>query len=363
MSARCKHSWLSQKRLQMPNSVFLWPGSVTFVNPVAFPDGTSGAPSITFASDPTMGLYRSGANSMVYAANSGSPLIAFTSNLTLQSGGKFQWSSTTSPLGSTDLFIVRDAPNTFALMNGTSPQEARFYRTFTDASNYGRLSILATGTDFQIAAQQAGTGGTSNLKLFAATGGQVFLGIGTTSKYGLDSSGNFVAASDNTLDIGASGANRPRTIYVGTSINSPSYSLALTTAQPVDQTGNATATLLMNGLGSAAAPATITPTSTGRVVFTVTGDLTNSTILDGVTYKLVYGTGSAPANGAAASGTAISATRSVAVAVAAQKQGFSVTGSATGLALATAVWYDLQIANVSGGTASVSNITVSANEI
>lgn len=174
----------------------------------------------------------------------------------------------------------------------------------------------------------------------------------------------FRRSASKTLTMDTDGAGGALTLVntVGTA-KATSYSLAMTTAQPADQTGNGTATLKMNGLGSAAAPATITPTATGRVIFTITGDLTNSTILDGVTYLLAFGTGAAPANGAAAAGTAISATRAVAVAVAAQKQGFSVSGITTGLALNTAVWYDLQIANVTGGTASVSNVTCVAREI
>lgn len=148
--------------------------------------------------------------------------------------------------------------------------------------------------------------------------------------------------------------------YLNITVQNP---MAVTTATPANQTGNATATLKMNGLGAAGAPCTITPVSSGRVIFVVSGDLTNSTILDGVTYKLVFGTGAAPANAAAATGTVIGATRSVAVAVAAQAQGFSIQASTTGLALATAVWYDLQIADVTGGTASVSNITCTANEL
>lgn len=138
---------------------------------------------------------------------------------------------------------------------------------------------------------------------------------------------------------------------------------ALSHANPANQTGNATATLKMNGLGAAAAPCTITPLQSGRVVFTIAGDLTNSTILDGITYILVFGTGAAPANAAAAAGTAISATRSVAVPVAAQSQAFSVTASTTGLTIATAVWYDLQMANVTGGTASMTNVDCTAYEI
>lgn len=137
---------------------------------------------------------------------------------------------------------------------------------------------------------------------------------------------------------------------------------ALSMAAPADQTGNATATFKMNGLGAAASPCTITPAYSGRVIFTIDGDLTNSVILDGVTFKLAYGTGTAPANAAAATGTVIGATRSVAVAVAAQSQGFSITRSVTGLSL-VATWYDLQIADVTGGTASMSNVTCVAREI
>lgn len=146
-------------------------------------------------------------------------------------------------------------------------------------------------------------------------------------------------------------------------VKASSYTLALTSATPADQTGNATSTLKMNGLGAAADPCVITPTSTGRVVFTIAGDLTNSVILDGISFRLTEGTGAAPANAAAATGQTLGALRSVAVPIAAQKQGFSVTGMQTGLALATAVWYDLQVANVTGGTASISNVTCVAHEI
>jgi hypothetical protein len=37
-------------------------------------------------------------------------------------------------------------------------------------------------------------------------------------RWSINSSGHFVAGADNTYDIGASGANRPRNVYVGTSL-------------------------------------------------------------------------------------------------------------------------------------------------
>lgn len=190
------------------------------------------------------------------------------------------------------------------------------------------------------------------------------IGVDSTNTILLGSTGGSATVAGGTgssVNFGAS-ANPWLTGWF-TTMHAGSYSLALTSAQPADQTGNATATLKMNGLGSAAAPCTITPTATGRVVFHVEGDVTNSIILDGISFKLVYGTGAAPANAAAATGTAITALRGPAVPVAAQKQAFTAEGMATGLALSTAVWYDLQIADVTGGTASASNVTCTAHEI
>lgn len=139
--------------------------------------------------------------------------------------------------------------------------------------------------------------------------------------------------------------------------------LALTHANPANQTGNATATLKMNGLGAAGAPCTITPTATGRVVFTITGQVNQSTTADGVVIKLAEGTGTAPANAAAVAGTVISATQTWTGLTGNLIEQFALSASVTGLALSTAVWYDLQIAEVTGGTASVTNIDCTAFEI
>jgi len=202
---------------------------------------------------------------------------------------------------------------------------------------------------------------------------------GITHAYGLNVQETTGALTTNvSFSIGTEPTGTSYSFYNGSTVASkflgsvdalayqtsgvPGVGFALSHANPANQTGNGTATLKMNGLGAAGAPCTITPTSTGRVVFTITGDLTNSVILDGVTYKLVYGTGGAPANAAAATGTVISATRTAAVSTAAQQQGFSVTASVTGLSL-VATWFDLQIADVTGGTASVLNIDCTAHEI
>lgn len=137
---------------------------------------------------------------------------------------------------------------------------------------------------------------------------------------------------------------------------------ALTTAQPADQIGNATATLKMNGLGAAAAPCTITPVATGRVLFTVLGSLKNTVAADAINYNIAVGTGTAPANAASVTGTVITTLQGSFLPTGGQAS-FSISGVATGLSLSTAVWYDLQISNNVGGTAAVSNVTCTALEI
>lgn len=139
---------------------------------------------------------------------------------------------------------------------------------------------------------------------------------------------------------------------------------ALAHASPADQTGNATATLKMNGLGAAAAPCLITPGSTGsgRVTFNVTGILNQTTTADGVTYNLAIGTGTPPANAAAATGTIISATPVWTALTGMLSVPFAIEGTASGLAPGVPVWFDLQVAEVTGGTAAIKFVDCTAAE-
>lgn len=268
------------------------------------------------------------------------------------------WNSVGSA-SETDCWITEVLPATQA---GATTSEIDFSASIASGAYTNRFKVVSNGafTLGQLACDSSGacTLGNGNFYFsgrsgFSSPANAQFNITNTAVTAGI----GFDVSTDGTLSIRNRAQNAAGTILAG------SYSLAATTALPADQTGNATSTLKMNGLGAAGAPCTITPTSTGRVVFMVSGDLTNSVILDGISYKLVFGTGAAPANAAAATGTAISALRGPAAPVAAQKQGFSVQGETTGLALATAVWYDLQVADVTGGTASISNVTCTAHEI
>lgn len=134
-----------------------------------------------------------------------------------------------------DVVLTRDAANTLALRNGATAQTFNLYGTFTDASNYERAAFSQDTTNgLIIATQKAGTGATRPIS-FA---------LGATTIFQINTSGNTVWVTDNTYDIGASGATRPRRIYVGTGITLPGGAAFLTTSTALtDGAGVALGTL------------------------------------------------------------------------------------------------------------------------
>jgi hypothetical protein len=136
-------------------------------------------------------------------------------------------------------------------------------------------------------------------------------------------------------------------------------SSAVTSHTSAAPTGTTLTTAVMMAIGG-----TITPVNSTRVEVTICGMLSNTTAGDGATVDLRYGTGTAPINGAAVTGTLLGLSIGPIISsVAAQKTPFTITYSATGLTIATAYWIDCSLMAVTGGTASVSNISISATEI
>lgn len=104
-----------------------------------------------------------------------------------------------------DVILTRDAADALAQRRTTNPQTFRIYNTFTDSSNYERLAVTYSGSDARIQTEKAGTG-TARSLVFGTDANARWL-IGATS-------GHLLAGADNTYDIGASGANRPRNLYM-----------------------------------------------------------------------------------------------------------------------------------------------------
>lgn len=128
-------------------------------------------------------------------------------------------------------------------------------------------------------------------------------------------------------------------------------------ATPADPTGTTSTTGVMMGLAGA-----ITPASSGRIRITISGDVQNNTNGSGFKLGAYYGTGSAPANAAAITGTLSGAVPVGTVAAANQRIPFTLVVIVTGLVLGTAYWIDLMLGAVTSGTVAAKNITISATE-
>ncbi len=129
----------------------------------------------------------------------------------------------------------------------------------------------------------------------------------------------------------------------------------------------------MQGLGVAGANAfTITPQSTGRVLVLVEGDMTGVNTAT-VTAQLSFGTGTAPANAAAVTGTQVGSQPTLTPITGILTTPFTLFWVISGLAVPSItsagltgspvpVWLDIALKS-SSGAASVSNLSCVAFEL
>ena len=127
-------------------------------------------------------------------------------------------------------------------------------------------------------------------------------------------------------------------------------------------TVTSSATKVMMGLGSAWA---LTPNATGRVRLTINGITSNTgtSVLHNI--NVYYGTGTAPVNGAALTGTAILTGGdygTISASGANTNTPISLTVEVSGLTLATAYWFDLAL-GVASGTGAIRVNSVIIEEI
>jgi hypothetical protein len=199
-----------------PNGAEVWKtlsdGSIsglTLSGQTSFADGTAPLPSMTFGTDNTKGFYSQSTNA-IGVALAGAELFRFsTSGLSIFSDVIGLRLGTLS-----DAIILRGAADTIDQRRSTNAQTFRLYNTFTDAANYERVNFAWSSSIFDIAAAAAGTGSVRAIRLDGSTIG---FRIAGSTRWQVDASGHFMAVTDNTNDIGASGANRPRNgFFAGT---------------------------------------------------------------------------------------------------------------------------------------------------
>lgn len=142
--------------------------SVNKTGQVLLDGGLVSAPSLSFALDPTMGIYRIGATR--FGFSTGNNLVAeFNGNvLEFKAGRGISFNGST--------FLLSDAANSIDHRNGATAQTFKVYRTWTNTTNYERISLGSAAGQMILAAETAGTGGDDlDLSLVPAGVGRVTL--------------------------------------------------------------------------------------------------------------------------------------------------------------------------------------------
>jgi hypothetical protein len=134
--------------------------------------------------------------------------------------------------------------------------------------------------------------------------------------------------------------------------------------QNVQFTGGTFSTTSTVGVmaGASSGVTRITPQVTGNIMIIITGMVLNSTIGDGTSIQIRYGTGNGPAPVAALTGTTIGVYKNFVASTAAGQQGFACCGYLTGATLGTALYIDAGIKVVTGGTGTFSGVDFVAYE-
>ena len=131
---------------------------------------------------------------------------------------------------------------------------------------------------------------------------------------------------------------------------------------PSDPTTTTSTAGVMMGLGSTVS---FTPTRTGKIMIILSGDTDNATNGRGVNIQMRYGTGAAPANGAALTGTTVGTLIRMVNQNSNEIFPFTLNGIVSGLSVSTAIWVDISLASTGAGTntARVRDIMVTIIEI
>ena len=231
-------------------------------------------------------------------------------------------------------------------------------RLYVDATNYMQISALSgssvPGAFTAVSFSGAGTGLTGTAA--SLTAGNATTATTATAANGLNS---------NTTTVSVSGSNAPLLNQVLTAVSTtggtwqyPGLSGAnniTTVAAPSGTTS--TAAYVMMGISSGS-----TSNTSARFIVMASGQMANNILNDGCTLQLYYGTGTPPVNGAAVTGTALGISQTRTSLIAGDSGGWAFMITMPTVTPGVAFWVDVALKAVTGGTASITGVTISLFE-
>lgn len=191
------------------------------------------------------------------AGSTGTVVGTPTTALTVDSTATVTLASTGVLGFSTDTLLSRNGPGFLQLKNATNPTGFYVYNTISGA-NSEYMQLGWTSNVFYVGSFKSGSGSSREFRL-GGTGTSLLSlllpGSTTTIAWQVNASGHLISTTnDNTYDIGASGATRPRRLYLGTGITTAGGAVFLTTSTALTDGAGASVGTLTN------APAATNPT-------------------------------------------------------------------------------------------------------
>jgi hypothetical protein len=130
---------------------------------ISVASGSATTPSYGIG-DTGLGLYSRASVRLSFAiAGADTGVEIGPSTFALSSGSTINWTSGTLPSSGIDLILARDAAGTLAQRDGTNAQTQRLYRSYTNSSNYSRISLGWSSSTAILATEGLGTGTRGNI--------------------------------------------------------------------------------------------------------------------------------------------------------------------------------------------------------
>lgn len=278
----------------------------------------------TFTSPPTL------------VAGEGAIYTLSTGGLVVQGGGSVDDFRLYNKSGSLVLNVPTGAtaPQLPGLASGTCANGL----ALDSSNNVVKSSCAGAATSIQVTGTTV-TSATSNTLLGPGT---VTAGSGTLSAV---SAGPGITITASTINV--------------------SLASAITDQSPSNPTGTTSSTPVMMGLGKdqaggGAHSCTITPVVSTRVRFAIDATISNSSAST-TGLRASFGTGTAPSNGVAQTGTGIGNVLAFTSTAAGAQGAVHIEGVASGLSIGTAYWFDAAL-NVGGGTGTLTTLHCVATE-